>query len=462
MTSALACEVAVVGAGPAGLAAAIAAAVAGASVTVVDSYTRSGGQYYRQPAGEHQPATKTQSQGRRLIDDAASAGVAVLNGHIVWAADPQQRRLELLGASRLRTLNYGALVVATGAHERAAAFPGWTLPGVYSAGAIQTLLKEHGVVPGRRVVLAGSGPLQLVVAAALVRAGVEVAGLYEATRVLGHGVRHPASTLRAVARQTHRLREGAAAVATLTRHRVPIRSGWGITEALGSDNVEGAMVARLDHNWQPVAGTERHIPCDTIAIHYSLVPSIELMQLLGADLQHRPQQGGWVPACDDAMATTVAGVFAAGDCTGIGGVDLSLIEGEIAGTAAACHTQGAGFAPTATHLARLKSEHAFRDLYGTVFTPRRGLASLATPNTLVCRCEDVNIEDVDDAINRGVASLAGIKSITRCGMGPCQGRVCGPIVAQRFQTATGRIDPPFTARPPLNPVPVGLLSGETQ
>ena len=454
------CDVAVVGAGPAGLGAAAAAAAVGGSVVVVDSYLRSGGQYYRQPADQRRPATTTQKLGRDLVDRVDAAGVQVLNGHTIWAADPQQRRLELLSPSGLHTLHYRSLVIATGAHERSAAFPGWTLPGVYTAGAIQTLLKEHGVVPGQRVVLAGSGPLQLVVGAALVGAGVAVAGLYEATRVARHGLRHPAQTLRGAWRQTERAEEAVASIWALARHRVPIHTGWGITRAAGTRSVEGAVVAKLDHDWQPVAGSERHIACDTIATHYSLAPAVELLQLLGAELAHRPHHGGWVPVCDDSMATTVGGVFAAGDCTGIGGVDLSLIEGEIAGGAAAAHTQGRPFAPTPGQLARRNREHAFQDLYGGLFSPRLGLTSLATPDTLVCRCEDVTTGDVDRTIDRGVGSLEAVKAITRCGMGPCQGRVCGPIVSQRFTKTTGRIDPPFTARPPLNPLPIGLLSGE--
>ncbi len=344
--------------------------------------------------------------------------------------------------------------------ERVAAFPGWTLPGVYTAGALQTLLKAHHVVPGERVLFVGSGPLQLVVAAALAQHGTAVAGLYEAARVGRRAFAAPRLNATAMWRQGSRIKEAASSIAVLLRRRVPVRTRWGIVEAVGSTEVTGAVVGKLDGDWNPIPGTERSVDCDTVAVHYGFVPSTELLRLLGVGIEHRPELGGWIPRVDDDMATDVPGVFAAGDCTGIGGVGMSLVEGEIAGRNAAAFIAGSPVPPAPDQRTRLNRERRFQALYGSLFTPRSGIDSLATDSTIVCRCESVTAGALDLAGARGARSLSNIKSVTRVGMGACQGRVCGPIVAGRLARETGRVTVPFTVRPPLTPVRLGALRSE--
>jgi len=449
------CDVAVVGAGAAGLRAAIAAARAGASTTVVDGYRRPGGQYYRQRGTVDRAETMTQREGRMLIDRALRAGVTIAAGTTVWGAGGHQ--LELAAQKRLTTLRYQALVVATGATEVVAPFPGWTLPGVFTTGALQTLLTEHGIVPGRRVVLAGAGPLQLVVAAALVNAGIEIAGVFEAARPSRFAVRHPATVVGGLRRHGDRLVEGLNSAALLMRHRVPVRRGWGITEAIGTSEVNGARIARLDHTWEPIPGTDLVLKCDTIAVHHGLIPSNDLLHLVGAGFEYRPALGGWVPIRDESMATTVRGVYAAGDCAGIGGAAMSGVEGEIAGIAAAAYVRGSSFTPGRELTAGLAAERRFRDMYGAIFRARPGLWTMATERTIVCRCEDVPRSAVSQAIDRGATTTATVKSLTRCGMGPCQGRVCWPLIAAVVESTTGMVQAPFTRRLPLIPVPIGRL-----
>jgi NADPH-dependent 2,4-dienoyl-CoA reductase/sulfur reductase-like enzyme len=432
-------DVAVVGAGPAGLRAATVAARAGASVVLVDGYHRAGGQYFRQPASAAHAASPIQAQGRRLIEEARSAGVEFRLGTSVWGAEPGRLYL-----STMDTVGFRSLVVATGAYERVAAFPGWTLPGVYTAGAVQSLLKEHGVVPGTRILLAGSGPLLLVVAAELVKRHVPVAGVLEATRVVRTAARHPGRGVAGLWRQGERAREGLAAAARLSRARVPLRTGRGVVRAVGTTTVEGAIVARLDDKWRPVPGTERLVECDTIAIHYSLVPATDLLALVGATLTYASAKGGWVPVLTERLETTVPGVFGAGDCTGIGGAGMSLAEGELAGLAAAGHAHDDAVPAT------LRRERRFQQLYGALFAARPGLADLTTADTIVCRCEDVPRSAIDAAVAAGARTPAMVKSVTRCGMGPCQGRLCRPVVEQLTGAPPG--EPP-TARPPLVPVP---------
>jgi Xaa-Pro aminopeptidase/thioredoxin reductase len=379
------CDVAVVGAGAAGLRAATAAAGAGAATVLLDSYLRAGGQYYRQPAPGHHPS-RTQAAGYRLIDQARAAGVEIRTGVSVWDAEPGC--LHLVAGGRSEQLDCRALVVATGAYERVAAFPGWTLPGVYTAGAVQSLLKEHGVLAGRRVLLAGSGPLLLVVAAELARRGVAIAGVLEATRLPREGAAHPWTAAAGLWRQGARVREGVAAATRLARARVRVRTGWGVVRALGEREVEAAVIARLDRRWRPVPGTERTIACDTVATHYSLEPAVDLLRLLGARLDHRPELGGWVPVCS-VTATSVPGVFAAGDCTGIGGVGMSLVEGALAGAAAAAYALRREPHPDPGLLGARGRERRFQRLYGSLFAARAGRRVAATQRAIRERGIDV-------------------------------------------------------------------------
>jgi D-hydroxyproline dehydrogenase subunit alpha len=444
------CDVAVIGGGAAGLTAATVSARAGAATVLVDAYTRAGGQYFRQPAPPRPAGSPAQAGGQRLIDAARQAGVELRLDTSVWDATPTA--LQLTTHDRLSSLEFRSLVVATGAHERVAAFDGWDLPGVYTAGGIQSLLKEHDVVPGERVLFVGSGPLPLVVAAALARRAVRVVGVLEAARPVTHGLRYPWLTASGLWGHGARVREGLASAVRLVRSRTPIRIGWGIVRALGRTRVEGAVVGPLDDDWRPIRGSERTVHCDTIAVHYGLVPSTEILRLVGARMRHRSEIGGWVPDRTDRLRTSVAGVYAAGDCAGIGGVGLSTVEGEIAGLEAA--SRALGRRPAGDRRAALARERRFQRLYGSLFGPRAGLADLAGPDTVVCRCEEVPRGDVDAAIAAGARTTAMVKSVTRCGMGSCQGRICLPLVEQITALATSApTAPPPAARPPLVPIP---------
>lgn len=463
-------EVAVVGAGPAGLSAALAAAQAGVQVTLIDNYRRPGGQYYRQPAAEFetiQPDSH-QREGKDLWKRVTAASVELLAQTTVWGAF-EGNQLTLYGPESPSNLQAQIIILATGAYERIAAFPGWTLPGVITTGAAQTLLKEQRILPGRRVVLAGTGPLQMVVAAGLVQAGAQVVAVLEGSPLLRKALRRPLSYVAAMWGQWGRLDEGLTSQLTLRRAGVPFHSGWGVVAAHGQGEIEEVTIAQLDDEWRPIPATSRRVACDTLCYNYGFIPATELARLLGARCEWRPQAGGFVPVRDEHLRTNVPGLHAVGDGAGVGGGPLALIEGQIAGLAAAAQVKANGPDGNDTpsileQIARLKSalrrEQRFQRLYAELFTPGPGVDELAEPDTIICRCEEVTREDIGQAVRLGADTLDAVKALTRCGMGNCQGRVCGPLVAALVAQETGR--PPaevgqFRVRPPVFPTPLAAL-----
>jgi thioredoxin reductase/bacterioferritin-associated ferredoxin len=424
----LTCDVAVVGAGPAGLAAAVEARRAGADVVLIDAYGTPGGQIWRRryDAG----VESLPRDGRHACRALAATTVRVLSGRTVWAV---QAPGTLLLDGVPGRVEAAAVVLATGAYDRPVAFPGWTLPGVMTAGAAQALAKGQGVLPGRRVLLAGAGPFLLPVARQLTSQGAGVV-VAEATR--------RRDWLRAGVRMTRHLDRLASYAAY--RARVP-RVAWGqvIVRAEGDGRVESATLAACGADWAPLPGTERTLAVDAVCTAYGFVPDVALARALGCELD------GDAVAHDDDMGTSVPGVFVAGEAAGVGGADLARVEGEIAGRAAA----GAPvFAAARARRAKLAD---FAGILADLFDPRPGLSRLAAPDTVICRCEDVTAGEIDAAVAGGATTPAALKIVSRCGQGPCQGRVCEPLVAARLPVRER-----FSARAPLAPVSLAALIDE--
>ncbi len=453
-------ELAVVGAGPGGLCAALAAARAGAQVTLIDGYGRPGGQYFRQGAAElrvRQPM-RHQREGRALWESVSAAGVRIILDTVVWGAF-EGNLLALHGPQGAAFLQARAIILATGAYDRPVGFPGWTLPGVMTAGAAQALLKQQRILAGKRVLLSGTGPLQIVLAAELVRAGASVVAVLEGSRVFAKAIRHA----RALWGQRQRLSEGLSSRFTLMRARVPFRPGWGIVAAHGEDQVDSVTIARLDSEWRHVRGSEETLACDTLCLGYGFIPSNMLSRLLGAKQEWRPELGGEVPLRDPDMQTSIPGVYAVGDGAGVGGGPLAMLEGEIAGTGAVALT-GHGPGATGKTIRRLAPalarERRFQHMYAALYTPGPGLYEWSRDDTILCRCEEVTLADVRRAVSLGADSANEVKAITRYGMGDCQGRMCGHLVTHCIARETGRPVTEvglFRPRPPVFPVPVVAL-----
>lgn len=450
-------DLVVIGAGPAGLAAAVTAATAGLDVVLVDAGRRPGGQYYRHHAAETGRLHHGWDTFVRLRD--ALDRLTYLPGHRVWHVEDGFTVHALAGDRDERPVRIDAraLIVATGAHDRSLPFPGWDLPGVLTAGGAQALLKGDRVMAGRRIVVAGTGPFLLPVATGLARAGATVVGVFEANRPYGFA-RH-------VARHPDKAREGAGYAALLARHRIRYRTGHTVVAAHGDGRVEAVTVARLDRDWAQVH--ERAIECDTVAVGYGFTPQLEIPLQLGCATR-MDADGSLVVAVDVAQRTSVPGVYAAGETTGVGGAQLSLVEGELAGLAVAEAAGGVAPDPADVRrlLARRRRLREFAAAMHQAYPVRPGWMDRLGDGTLVCRCEEVTYGRLAEAARLGATDPRSAKLLSRAGMGRCQGRVCGYATAWLAAGLCGRSpgadDLLGTARRPIaQPVRLRDLAGES-
>ena len=374
-------DVVVVGAGPAGLAAACRAAECGRRVAMLDDNPQPGGQIWRGAAKESTQWVRTAKQ----------HGVEWMAGARVFDA-PEPQRLAVETFDGECRVGYGSLILATGARERFLPFPGWTLPNVMGAGGLQALAKSGLPLAGKRAVVAGSGPLLLAVARYLRAHDVDVRLIAEQapqSAVVRFVLSYPRKLVQALT-----LRAGLIGVPYIT-------SCWPVS-AQGREKLESVTLRRADgRTW-----TEA---CDYLACGFGLIPNVELAALLGCRMSKAGVE------VDEFQETSEAGIFAAGEATGIGGLELSLVEGEIAGYAAGGNPDRAKalFAACASH-------RRFAAALEKTFALRDDLRNLPLPSTIVCRCEDVTMERV-----RACSNWREAKLHTRCGMGPCQGRICG-------------------------------------
>lgn len=465
--------VAVVGAGPAGLAAARVAAGAGCTVTLIDAGATVGGQIWRQSTlhqvpndSAHPPAARIPA---RLQEVTRHSRVRHLANTSVWHAAAGADGgfvLRLAGPDggaapgELTAVHARAVVVATGATELVLPFPGWDLPGVTTAGAAQALLKSQGVTAGQRVIVAGTGPLLLPVAAGLATAGVRVLAVLEAARATDL-LRVAAGPIGVPA---GKVREAAGYAATLARYRVPVRWGYQVTGCSGDGRVQAAEVARAGRDGYPVAGPRERYAVDAVHVSFGFSPALELARALGCVTRQHPARPVAAVEHDADQATSVPGVFAAGEVTGIGGADVAELEGALAGAAAARYlgvlVPGAFVARTSRLRARLARARRFAALLDRAF-PLPPWPVPGAADTVVCRCEEVRLADIHQAAAAGARDVRAVKGLTRCGMGWCQGRICGPLLQQAAAQATGRTlgeVGDLHGRPVMSPVSLGLIA----
>jgi D-hydroxyproline dehydrogenase subunit alpha len=398
-------KIVVIGGGPAGLAAAISAAKITTDIAVIDDNPALGGQIWR--CGIY---GVPDGQARRWID--AASTITILNrAKVIAVSQPDVLIVET--ATEALEVQFERLIIATGARELFLPFPGWTLPGVMGAGGLQALVKGGLPVSGKRVVVAGSGPLLLAVAAYLKGKGAHVLTIAEqaswsklATFAL-HLARYPGHI-------------GQAGSLCLSLAGVSLQAGCLVAQVHGPERLEAVTLRQGDKAWM--------IGCDYLACGFGLVPNVELPSALGCAISDGGVQ------VDEWQQSSLPHIYCAGEVTGIGGLDLSLVEGQIAGFAATGQLDEAR-----THFARRMHARHFAALLANSFALRDELKTLATANTVVCRCEDVPFHALQSHTNWRSAKLH-----TRCGMGTCQGRICGAATSFLFGWIPASVRPPIT------------------
>ncbi len=448
-------DLAIIGAGPAGLNAALVAVEGGVSVCVIDERSETGGQYYKPRSTGYRASTPNDAQhqkGDNLRRRAHECGAVFKTGQIVWYARTDETdsgfELRTLGSDGQSRITARTVILASGALERPQMIPGWTRPGVMSIGAAQTLVRRYGVAPGERVLVAGNGPLGLQLAVEMRRIGVNVVAVAE------RGRPSPGIALaRAALASPSLVRDGLAYRSRLQLDRVPVLNGWEAIEISGANTVTGARLRCI------ATSAVRDIEADTICIGDGFAPQSELARLFGVPIRLDPVTCVPMPEREANGRTQVAGLWIAGDAGGLGGAQLAEVQGRLAGADALRHL-GIDADDLAVDHRRAARARKFQSALWQIY--KAPPCAVPTDSTTVCRCEEVTSAQIRNAIAEGATSPGAIKRATRLGMGRCQGRYCLPAVLGILAEAGHAAKPEaiFAPQIPARPVPVVALSLE--
>ncbi|MGJ4998387.1 FAD-dependent oxidoreductase [Bradyrhizobium sp. HKCCYLS3077] len=455
MTSA---DLLIVGAGPAGMTAAITARRHGLDVLVVDDQVSPGGQIWRAvetvPAPRGDILGRTYLSGRATTDAFRASGARYMPRTQLWQIESGFRAF-VTHDGKAETIKARAIILATGAQERPVPFPGWTLPGVLTVGAAQVLLKTAGQIPSKPIWVAGCGPLPLLYLVQLLNAGGQIAGYLDTTPAGRHwaALRHLPNALRA----TGALLQGVAWTSMLRRRRVPIIKHIVALEAHGSDRIASLSYRTAD-------GRETTVSTDNLLVHEGVVPSVHTALGLGCAVEWRDGQDCYVPVLDPWGETSRAGIFIAGDGAGIAGAKAAQLRGALAAQRVAVELGFANEQDVMRDVVRsrkmLARELALRPFLDALFRPRETVFN-PSDETVICRCEEVTAREVRAMAQIGGAGPNQIKAFTRAGMGPCQGRQCGytvtRLLADIHKCPASEIGF-YRVRPPFKPVTLGELA----
>lgn len=472
-----ACDIAVIGGGPAGMAAAQTAASNGASVVLIDDAITLGGHFYKELPGHFRSIAKRQHQNRnrelrRREQALTESGAEVLLGTSVWGIFDEnggtlngdnstvETNFELQldhAPNGIKSVKAHSLILTPGVYDRPLPFPGWELPGVLTPGAVQMQIEKQGMLPGQRVLVAGSGPLQLIVAASLARHGADVVAVLDTSSAL-EGFPEVLDVLGGL---WSRLGEAVGSLSVLARHRIPFLFRHAVYRALGTpeSGVEGVIIGRVDRQGKPIPGTQRELQVDTICVAYGFIPSIAMTLHLACEHYYDSDLQAFLPQHDEHLQTSVAGIFVAGDVTGAGGKPLADLQGQLAAISALERLNIITIEQATNERRRLaratNREKRFARWLWRRYRVRPGLLELVDDDTWLCRCEAVRVGSFRESLKNGGRDLFGVKLRTRLGMGQCQGRYCVPnaalLIAAHQGKPVAQLDLP-SIRPPIVPV----------
>ncbi len=451
-------QLVIIGAGAAGLSAAITAAKQGLEIALIDEQAAVGGQIYRgietSPKERGQQLGEDYLYGKKLAENFRLSTVDYFPNTQVWSLN-KHREIAIIKNDKAQIITADQVIIATGAMERPVPFSDWTLPGVMNAGAGQVLFKSSGVVPDKELILAGSGPLLLLLASQYIRAGVKVNALLDMSTTANHI--NALSKLPRALLAAHYLLKGIKLQRELKQADVPVLTGVSELKAIGKDKLS---LISFKHK-----GKLKTLTTDLLLTHFGVIPHVWLTQAAGCEHFWDKSQQCWRPKQDSWGRTNLEGILIAGDGAGINGAKSAEYAGEISATQASYalgkidkqqRNQQASIAKMAK-----KRERCIRPFLETWFAISADLLVIKDNDTLICRCEEIRAREIRAAIAVGHDDSNQVKFITRCGMGACQGRQCANAVAHIVAAETGKSLPEsglYRGRPPVTPISLGQLA----
>lgn len=456
-------NVIIVGSGLAGIVAANILADYGLEVLLFDENIHLGGQLLRRipdRLGEYSPRLdKIKKIGFSFVEQIKQKKITVMNKTTLMGVYPPSEILVEWNREKTYVFNYDYLLLATGARERFLPFSGWTLPGVYSTGLLQVMMKSSGILPARKMLIAGSGLFLIAAAYEYLKNGGHLLGIMEQTPML-----NKIKFFSHIFHQFSKFWEGARYLSLIYRSGVPIKYRRKVVAVRGENHVEEVVIGRVNRQGRLIKGSEKTYTVDALAVGYGFVPNVEAAQLAGCKLEYRTEKGGWVVKVNDHLETNIEGILAAGEITGVGGGPKSLNEGRIAAYNILLRLGKEKESRLSKGLKKLYMERkhhlsfvkSFNSLYRL---PPESLLELPE-DTVICRCENVTLKTILEAARMGCYNPNALKIATRCAMGKCQGRTCTPIIYDLLQAICqkeGEEIGTFTVRPPLKPISIKAL-----
>ncbi len=445
--------VVIIGAGPAGLSCASHLADTGRQIIILDDNQAAGGQYFKQlPHGFQADRKSRLLRDKERFDTLARvlsrSNVSYMPNTTVWGM-PSQKTVAYAGPTQSGRIQASSIVIATGAQEKSLPFPGWTLPGVISAGGCLNLAKAHGLVPTERMVVAGNGPLVLVASATMIAAGADIAAIVEAQT----DINLVASAISGISKAPDILAKAIGYRWRMLRSGARFKTGWMICEAKGDGKLEKLAIAPIGADGRPVIEQCQWIEADVLVLGYGLIPGSETARVMGCQMEVRPELNGMVPIRNERLQTNVESVYAIGDGAGIGGAEIAILEGAIAAHAILQKS------PPRSLNARYERLDKYRRSLNLAYARPVPLAA-ATSETIICRCEELTLGQLALHPSARHGHLNALKVSSRLGMGRCQGRNCLHAASSLLGLTAAPQSHHPRARPPLKPVPLSSLAAD--
>lgn len=458
-------NVVIVGSGFSGAVAADILADHGLDILLVDENIHLGGQLLRKIPPElgdyssYRP-DHVKKIGFRFVENIKKKKITIMNRTGLIGIYPENRLLLESEQKEVIPVSYDVLLFATGARERFLPFKGWTLPGVYSTGLVQVMMKSSGVMPDKKILIAGSGLFLFSVGFEFLKNKGKVLGILEQT-----GMMDKVKMLPLLFHQFSKFAEGGKFLSRIYLSGVPVKYRRKVVEARGNGCLEEVVVGKVDADGRLIEGTEKIYKTNTLAVGFGFVPNVEGPHLAGCELEFADSKGGWIVKVNDRLETSVENILAAGEITGVGGAFKSINEGKIAAYTILNKFEKIGEEEYLAHLRKLTKERAhhmeFVHYFNSLYRIPGGAVESIPDDTVVCRCEDITMGAIREGIVDGFTSARALKTAVRTSMGNCQGRTCGPVIYD-ILSILGKQSPesigPFHTRPPLKPVSIQALS----